>query len=223
MKWPYYIKYKIKAACILIIILSFILLGNIVERNSFSTLDQSIASIYKDRLQVSQYIYEISNALYQKRLLFDAGDGKSGTAIESGIQRHNETIAGLIRDYEQTVLTKEEKIQWNLFKNHLYEYNQLESQWIAGEHTLTAMNSHPAYKNLREKFNQAILNLDALSKIQIGEGYHLQKDSHSIVSNRLAFSSLEISLVIVLGLFTLVILSATDKNIFQQRQNKALN
>lgn len=213
MKWPYYVKHKVKAIAFLMVILGIILLGNVWATNSFSKLDNSISSIYKDRLKVSEYIYEISNTLYKKRLLFDADLPQE--EMQKRLAEHNGFINRLIQDYEQTALTKEEKKQWTLFKAHLSDYNTAEQQHMPGAGVFD--------KEMNTKFDNTVANLDALSKIQTGEGYNLQKASHSIVGSRLVFSYLEISLIIVLGIFTLIILSATDRNIFRPTPNSILN
>ena len=224
MRWAYHIKHKVKAASVLVIILGLILLGNIQATNSFSTLDNSISTIYRDRLQVSQYIYEISNALYQKRLLLDTENPKERGTVIALTQQYNNKIATLIQDYEQTVLTKEEAIQWGHFKQHLASYKTTEDKWIKSYAQNTDGNNNAVFSTaMQHEFNETIINLDALSKIQTGEGYALQKNSHSIVNNRLVFSYVEISMIIILGLFSLIILSVTDMNIFRQKQNQALN
>lgn len=214
MKWAYYIKYKIRTVAFLAIILVVVLLGNILERNSYSTLDTSMSSIYQDRLMASQYIYGISNALYQKKLLIAEGQGKE---MQPALAQHDETIHTLIGKYEKTVLTKEEKVKWASFKENLVRYNHHEKQW------LNSTMPEQAEAVMQSGFHATIANLDALSSIQAGEGQHLLEDSHTIVNSRLAFSSFEISLLIILGMFVLVIISATDKRIFPNWQNKALN
>src|SRR5689334_10361494 len=156
MKWAYYVKYKVKAAAFLMVILGIILLGNIWATNSFSALDNSMSSIYKDRLKVSEYIYDISNTLYKKRLLFDAGISKE--EMRKHVTAYNGSIDKLIKDYELTELTKEEKKQWTLFKTHLQDYN-------AGEHRHIAAGM-PFNADMQVKFDHTVANLDALSKIQ---------------------------------------------------------
>lgn len=215
MKWAYYIKYKIRTVSFLAVILIVVLLGNFIERNSYTTLDDSIVSIYKDRLEVSQFIYEISNSLYQKRLLLSETENTTSTTIAQ-VNAHNDNIFEQVRKYEETVLTKEEKNKWASFKNSLSEYNSLEQQWL----------NSPAKGNfalVASQFNTTTGYLDALSSIQVGEGHHILQDSHSMVNNRLVFSSFEISLLIILGIFSLIIISATDTRVFKGWQNEALN
>ncbi len=217
MKWAYHIKHKIKAAFVLAIIILVILLGNLVIRERFSSIDKSMSSIYNDRLKPSAYLYDISHNIYQKRLLHNEDVNAHTSSL---IYSHNKTIATLIGQYEQTVLTDEEKQQWKLFKQHLYRYNALENDWLkAGNEQMTTA----ANNELLAAFNLALKNLDNLSNIQVGEGNYLQRNTTSMVNSSLVFSSLEISLLIILGLFTLVILSVSDNAIFKQHQKQMLN
>lgn len=202
MKWAYYIKYKVKAAGILTIIITLIVISVFTVQNSFSRLGNSMTSIYNDRLMPATYIFEITDHLYQKRLLQEGGDVQQ-------IASHNRAIAGLIGSYEATTLTAEEKLAWKDFKTSLQQYNEAEVKGMDA--------------NMESAFNKAMLHLNALSRIQTGEGKQLHNNSEKIISGNILTSNLEISLLIVLALYTLVILSATDNRIFQKPQNQFLN
>lgn len=215
MKWAYYIKYKIRTVCFLAGILAVILAGNFWDRQSVHSLDTSMASILHDRLKPSAYIYEISNKLYEKRLLLNpATAGVSDPAVR---QRNNKAISGLISSYESTTLTMEEKKEWKLFKNHLSHYNTLE------EELLQAAPDNKDLSLIDQQFKLTLAHLDNLSKIQIGEGTFLFKNSQSVVNDTLMVSQLEIAILIILGLFTLILLSVSDKSLFKQTQQQLWN
>lgn len=207
MKWAYYIKYKLAAVGLLAGIILVILSGNLLERDSYTILDSSMTSIYKDRLQVSRYIYDISNALYKKRMALEQPQ-------KGDLTTYNQTIEQSILAYEKTILTKEERAEWESFKGHLALYNEQEPGYINNTVTEAVLQSH---------FEQTTANLDALMQIQVGEGQHILHDSHAMVSNRLVFSFFEISLLIILGLCALVIVSTIDKRLFPKWQNQPMN
>lgn len=208
MKWAYYIKYKLAAVALLAGIILVILSGNLLERDSYTILDSSMTSIYKDRLQVSRYIYDISNALYKKRMTLEE------QPPNGELTTYNQAIEQSILAYEKTILTKEERTEWESFKGHLALYNEQEQGYTNNTVTEAALQSH---------FERTITNLDALMQIQVGEGQHILNDSHAMVSNRLVFSFFEISLLIVLGLCALVIMSTIDKRLFPKWQNRPMN
>ncbi|HTN47766.1 MAG TPA: MCP four helix bundle domain-containing protein [Flavipsychrobacter sp.] len=214
MKWLYFVKYKTRAIAGLSCILLVIILGNLLVRERFDKLDKSMTSIWNDRLKPTVYIYEISKNLYQKRLLVQ--EKGISTETTSQLAAHNSLIASHIASYEKTYLTPDEKTEWNDFKKHITNYSHLELAALKGG---TAQNSGA----LEKEFNLAIDNLNRLSQIQIGEGNLIQKNTKSVVSNSIAFSSLEMALLIVLSLFTLIVLSVSDKRLFQQHQRQILN
>lgn len=222
MKWAYQIRYKIKTATFLTGIMIVILLSNLWERSQFSDLDESMTSIYNDRLKPASYLYELSNLLHQKRLLHDRNVVYPKAELEHRVTESNGAIAGLIKAYETTVLTPEERTQWLLFRERLREYDFQEQQWLAayGKNQEVADGMH---SRIHQAFNLTLGNLNALNKIQVGEGTNLQRSSHSIVSNTLILSYLEIALLIILSLFTLVILSISDNRLFRQIEKQALN
>jgi len=210
MKWAYQIKHKLKAAGFLAGIMIIIIAGNFFNRSSFTDLDTAMSSVVTDRLKPASYIFSISSNLYQKKALLGERQLYSPAALNKMLAQHNATIATLVQQYEATTLTKEEKKQWAAFKTNLAAYNVLETAGAEGH-------------NMDVYLANCMTNLDALNKIQVGEGSNLQKSSSSIVSNTLMLSSLEITLLIILGLCALVILSTTDKAIFNPAQNQALN
>lgn len=215
MKWPYQIKHKIKAVAGLAAIISIILVGNFFLREKISTLDKSMSSICNDRLKPSVYIFEITDNMYRKRLSIRDKDNNVQTAKYIGECNHS--IDGLIRSYEQTVLTKEEKQQWTAFRKHLLVYNHLEEKYLSGT---SGPADHPA---LEAELVLVLDNLNRLSKIQIGEGNELRQKSRTILNSSLTFSTLEIALLIVLGLFTSVILNVSDRAVFNNIQKHSLN
>ena len=222
MKWVYNIRYKIKAAMLLTGIIIIILLSNFFARQSFSNLDTSMSSIYNDRLKPASYLYEISHHLYQKRLLHDGNVPYTMRELELKISKHNQEINSLIKQYETTFLTEEEQQQWTAFINHFAEYNAIENEWLKN-YNEDEKHANVSHTLIAQQFSKVIGNLNNLNKIQIGEGSNIQKKSHSIVNHTLLLSTLEISLLIVLSLFTLVILSTTDRIIFRNSKNQALN
>lgn len=184
--------------------------GNFLYRSSFTDLDTAMSSVVADRLKPASYLFSISSNLYQKKALLGERELYTEAELNKMLAEHNTTIASLTQQYEATTLTKEEKKQWMAFKTNLAAYNVLESANANGHQMDTYLAS-------------CMTNLDALNRIQVGEGSNLQKSSSNIVSNTLMLSSLETTLLIILGLCTLVILSTTERVTFNPNQNQALN
>ena len=216
MKWLYHIKYKIRAVFGLASLIVVILVGNLVLRQKMEALDQSMSSIMDDRLKPSGYIFELTHAIYEKRLMFV--DNVTNTKVASKINQHNQAITKLIKSYEETYLTPDEEKQWTAFKTHLDAYNYFEQAYFNQQTSIMVDK-----QAMTSEFEDALDNLGQLSRIQIGEGTQLRQQSKSIVNSSIAFSTVEIALLIVLGLFTMAILSISDHVIFNRNQKQFLN
>ena len=208
MKWAYHVKDKMKMAAVLLLIIVLILVNNISNRKTFSNLNESIASIYKDRLMPATYIFQLTDHLYQKKLLY--GGQEAGSAQTANAVRHDTAIANLIKTYETTYLTAAEKKQWTLFKQHLQHYNTLIN---------TPVNNDKA---ISTAFNDVLQSLNALSQIQANEGSQIFKISSLDINGTIIMSQLEIALLLILGIFALVLVSANDNKLLQM-QNSRLN
>lgn len=219
MKWAYYVKYKVKAAAILTLILGLILCSIFLDRQRYSDLDHSVSSIYQDRLVPATYIFEITDHLYQKRLLHEQFVQQGSNTLRDKSKVHDQAITSLIKSFEATVLTTEERLQLEQFKSHLLAYNSLEDKVYDSR----TAGSEVLQLALVQDFDKTMYCLNALSKIQAGEGMHLTKDSKSLISGSINTTHFEMALLIVLGLYILVLLSASDKVLFENNQKQVWN
>ncbi|HEX5151558.1 MAG TPA: MCP four helix bundle domain-containing protein [Parafilimonas sp.] len=208
MKWAYRIKDKMKAVAVLLLIIVLILVNNISNRKTFSRLNESIASIYKDRLMPATYIFQLTDHLYQKKFLNNEQEFGSQLGVNAHV--HDTAIANLIKTYETTYLTASEKEQWKLFKQHLENYNTLAATSVQNK------------KAINDAFEKVVQNLNALSEIQAKEGSQIFKISSLNINGTIIMSQLEIALLLILGIFALVLVSANDNRLLQM-QNSRMN
>ncbi|HEY9177906.1 MAG TPA: MCP four helix bundle domain-containing protein [Flavipsychrobacter sp.] len=220
MKWAYIIKYKLKAAVVLLVIMATILLGNLYERKNFNTLDKSISSIYQDRLMPATYIYELSNHLYEKRLLQEHRAEYNTAILQQHIMKHDAAINTLLDNYEKTYLTADERKHWAELKQSLHQYNRQYDRVFT--HAKNDIAGVPATQ-LNNYFREMMAHLDALSKIQAGVGHNIEKDSHAIVTGSVLPAYLENSLLIILGIICVVLFSVSDSRIAGNMQQGSLN
>jgi hypothetical protein len=207
MKWAYYIKHKAKVVALLLLIIILILGKNIYDRITFSSLDDSIASIYHDRLMPATYIFQLTDRLYQKRLLNGAGGQSNSAKLD---EEHDKFISEIMTAYEKTYFTTAEKEQWIGFKQALDEYNIFNN---------AAEKNQEAISN---SFKKVIRSLEALSHIQASEGNQLFSSSKSNVSGMIIISQLELALLLILGIVALILVSVND-NRLMRIQNPRFN
>lgn len=221
MKGFFQIRNKFKICCVLIVIIVLVLLNNLRSRKNISSLDRSVSSIYQDRLLPATYLYEISNRLYQKRLMLEEKSGLPADWATRKAVKDGE-IDSLLRIFDSTYLTKDEQTQWLRFKERLQSYNRMETAAFA-EMADSARLSAAGEVALDEGFRQSVTLLNNLTVIQVGEGKNLQTGSHDIASGSVLSSHLEMALLIVLGLMAVILLSMSDKHVLNADQKPGLN
>lgn len=205
MNWFRQLKYKTRIGLLLVAIMGIILLNNISGRSNYADLDQSMTSLYKDRLMPATYIFRLSDHLYQKKLLHD----QPAPGQPAQLQQHDAAMRNLIRDYEATRLTAEEQQQWLIFKQQLQQYDRA----VTRGQTVLATQS----------FDRALKCLEALSTIQTGEGNQLRQSSSAIISATAVRSSFEIVLVILLGMVTVLLVGTSKEALLQRPHKPSLN
>lgn len=200
MKWAYLVKEKMKAVAVLLLIIVLILVNNISNRKTFSKLNESIASIYKDRLMPATYIFQLTDHLYKKKFLLNEMQANDNAAIAT---RHDSAIHSIIKTYEATYLTPAEKKHWVAFKKELEQYNTLTSGLYKNSNTVN------------ESFDNVMQRLNSLSEIQASEGSHIFSIARIDVGGTIIMSHLEVALLLILGIFALVLISANDNKLMQ--------
>ena len=204
MKWAYFVKDKMKAVAVLLLIIVLILVNNIANRKTFSRLNESITSIYKDRLMPATYLFQLKDHLYQKKLLLTSGNTERHTMVAN----HNSAIASIIKTYETTYLTHAEKEHWAGLKKEMEQYDAL---------ALLPVINHTA---VNERFDNVLKRLNALSEIQASEGNHIFSISKVDISGTVIMSHLEIALLLILGICALVLISANDNKLMQLQKSE---
>ena len=192
------LRYKTRIGLLLALLLLVLVLNNIAGRANFNEIEKTAQSIYADRLMPSTYLFEMRAHLDGERAM------TSFTQSDPNAQRrhsmYRSAMAGLIDRYEKTELTKEERREWNAFKQHL---QQLE------------MNRQSSTGFARH-YEASLKSLDHLSIIQAGEGKQLRASVAAISSSSTLLSYFEIAIILIIGGITLTLIGAS-KSILEQR------
>lgn len=221
MKWAYSIQQKFKAAALLAAICAIVLVTNILDKNSFDELGTSFSSVYEDRLLVESYIYELSDHLYQKKIMLDNCSGMDGRSIREDLGSHNASISGLITEYEKTKLTESESACFKDFKNNVAALSALEMQYLRNAGDEAKLSETRSM--IDAKFALASENLHELSGIQVSEGKLLNDQSKKIVAGSSLVTHLEIIVLICIMIILQVLVIASRPVIPKIRQQHSLN
>lgn len=210
------IREKRVAASVLFVVLAAIGLNQFWYEKEYAQLDKNMSSLYKDRLMPAGYLFEISDHLYQKKILhMDEAIAPKELAIQ--LRKHDDVIARLITAYEKTYLTKDEQQQWNHLLTSLEAYKKSE---INGSQVPSSV-SHDLL--LDKNFQQAQAALGQLNALQAKEGNLLQTNSKAIIGDTVIQSYLQISMLIVLAVIGMILLLARDNPFFPGEKKAILN
>lgn len=210
------LKEKRIAAIVLFVVLVGIGLNQLWHEKEYAQLGKNMASLYQDRLMPSGYLFEISDHLYQKKILH-MNEATSAEALKPQLEKHDVAVKQLIDAYEKTYLTKDEQQYWKAFVTSLAEYKTVEQNWRAGSNSLV-------HEQLLEKyFQQAQTALSNLNDVQAKEGSLLQRNSKAIINHTVIQSYLQIAMLVVIAIIAAILLLARDNPFFPAERKAALN
>ncbi|MCE6989899.1 MCP four helix bundle domain-containing protein [Dyadobacter sp. CY323] len=211
MKWSFVIQQKLKAAVLLGSIMVLIILGSVLSRYNVHGIDQSVSSIYKDRLIPATTIIYLTENLYGKRLTLEKHlflpDPKSEDELRSQLKTYDTHIDSLVGVFEKTYLVDQETKSLQKFKYQVDKYRLLEATIL----NLTSLGANEEGKLVFAKtgaaaFQESIHILNELTSIQSDIGADLMKVSKSEAASFDIISFLQIGLSVIIGLIVLILI-----------------
>lgn len=183
---------KVKIILGILLVFFLIVATNLVDRDNFLRVKESVVTIYEDRLVAKDIIYELARLMHEKEL----AALRSDEAFFAGRnQRVEEEIDELVTAFENTKLTSEEATTFDNFLANLKRLRQLEGA-ASGERD-------PTYQARLSAIQE---DLHSLSKIQLQEGKNQLYLSNKAVDTIELFTSMEIYLLIVLAVVVQIII-----------------
>ncbi|SHE83550.1 Four helix bundle sensory module for signal transduction [Psychroflexus salarius] len=185
---------KLKWAGALLFMMLVIIATNFVDRHNFEKVQDSINSIYKDRLVVNDIIFEINLLLQEKELAIleqdEAFYGRRNKEINTEINQ-------LLEDFKATKLVPVEATTLNDLEQNLDQLYRLENK----------LGQAPQpYKELQIKINTLETNLHSLAKIQLEEGRRQLFIGKKAIASVDLYTKMEVYILIFLALLLLVTL-----------------
>lgn len=199
---------KTKAAFVLLIVMLIILLGNFNTLQNSRKVNENINTIYKDRLVVSQYIFQYSKQLHFIKSESEKPDLSNNIKKDKIIQRLN-VIHNIDDLYAKTVLTNKEKQYFDIFLSSCKEINKL--------------ISNNNWKEIASSSNEALKTLESLSQVQITEGKSKLATANAMYSKNNSLGQLQISLLIILGAIAFYLLIIKKKKTIRIPEPPSMN
>lgn len=178
-----------------LLVVFFLILGtNRIDQMHFERIKHSLSNIYKDRLVVKDYIYDISTNLEEKHR--EAALGNQAFFARPSTQL-TEEVDSLLVLFAQTQLTRKESDLLTDFKDQNRLLNSLMQSYGAAE------NAEAIDKRKDEVITQVKRmknTLNSLSTIQIAEGRAEMLNADKSIEAIELFTRIEIIFLILIGI-----------------------
>lgn len=191
---------KIKWVLGILMVFVIIVTTNLIDRNNFLRVKDSVTTIYEDRLIANDLIFEILKPIHEKEVAVAMSDSAFFSERNKLL---NANIRDFIERFEQTKLTVEEQ---NVFKNlkvNIVNLKQYEIAFIASNFS----EKEPLFKQI----SGVNKNLYDLSKIQLNEGSRQISISNRAIDTVELYTQIEIYILIFLAIVIQIIVMYNPK------------
>ena len=185
---------KIKWIVGILLVFALVLATNLLDRDNFRQITNSVITIYEDRLVAKDLVFEFSLLVQEKEIAWLSADS---SFFAKRNQEVNQKINDLSAQYLETVLTDKEARVLDELQVNLQALIAFENARLAGA------RSTP--NQLEEKISKVKENLYDLSKIQLEEGRRQVSLSERAMATVELFTRLEIYFLIILAVLVQII------------------
>jgi hypothetical protein len=191
---------KLKWVLGVLVVFMLIVATNLIDRNNFQKMRDTVTTIYADRLVAKDLIFEVDRVVHEKEmavvlsdtLYFSERNGDAETAIQD-----------FLIDFEHTKLTYKEGKVFNDLKERCTSLQAAEKAFIHSGYT--------AKEPLMKEISEVKGILYELSKIQLAEGGKQVLISESAIDSVELFTHIEIYILIFLAILIQIILIYNPK------------
>ena len=191
---------KIKWILGILIVFVLIMATNLIDRNNFLQVKQSVETLYEDRLVAYDILFEMTNIIHWKEVAI--GNSTSNSFLRDN-QKSNEQIKNLVARFEQTKLITNENYLFNNLKNNLDLLVKKESKMIQSNF----VDKSP----VQDQILIVKEDLYGLSKIQLEEGRNQLSISKKAIDMVELFTQIEIYVLILLAVIIQIIILYNPK------------
>jgi hypothetical protein len=191
---------KVKWVLGILMVFVLIITTNLLDKNNFIRVKDSVVSIYEDRLAVNDLIFEMAKLVQEKEMAIVLSNTEFYAKKNSNIDKK---MQGFIERYEATKLTVEERNVFNDFKDNIQSLSKMEVSILEND--------------FKEKETKLTLifeikdNLYDLTKIQLNEGRRQMSISQKAIDKVELFTQIEIYILIFLAIVVQIIVMYNPK------------
>tara|TARA_R110002012_G_scaffold104866_3_gene245636 strand:- start:75 stop:671 length:597 start_codon:yes stop_codon:yes gene_type:complete len=193
---------KIKWSVGLFLVIALILATNFIDRNNFKRVQDSVSTIYEDRLVAKDLIYDIQLEIHEKELLIALNNT---TAYLSQKNKAQNELNDSMTQFSTTKLTLEEEKVFNNLQTELAALFILEN---ATDFTTVNNQDNSRLQQQIDLINKTLLKL---SDIQIKEGNRQMHIGKKAMASMELLTQMEVWIMIVLAIIIQVIILYNPK------------
>ena len=187
---------KLKWVLAILLVFFLILMTNLIDRDNFRIINETVTAMYEDRIVANDLIFELTLLIHQKELAV----AKSDTSFFNNDNKEvNYKIEELLNEYENTQLTPQEAKIFRRLKEDLDKKNSIDN---------IIDNNTDAY--IRQ-LGRVKKNLQKLAKIQLSEGRNKMLVSQKVFKGVELFTRIEIYLLVFIAIVLQVIIFYNPK------------
>ncbi|SDE49547.1 Four helix bundle sensory module for signal transduction [Pricia antarctica] len=189
------LSHKFQAGLALAIVFLLVLATNRLDHRHFSTVQNTVNSVFEDRVVAQDYIFRLNNLFQEKRLFLGVHD-----SLADG-SRENAHIDELLMKFGKTKLTAKESFYFKQLQKNVEELSALEQSIKNSAEGMT----ENARGKIESSLQRIMEDLNDLALTQLTEGRQLTEMARKSLATNNLLSNLEIIFLIVIGMIVLVI------------------
>ena len=186
---------KLKWLLIIGVVFTLVLATNLIDRRNFRNINNSVVSLYEDRLVVKNTILDMATAINQKEVAFLTKDTVS---IKANNHRLTDALKNDLGKFNPSSVTASEVESLDQLKNNLDAMFKAEAALLENE-----FSSLDDYKKIIERVNE---DMDVLAHIQMKEGKKQLITSQRNMAAVELFTQLEIIFLVLFAAIALIII-----------------
>lgn len=195
MKSKYSLPAKYKAAFVLLLMITMLLGGILLERHFFQRIDSASNALFEDRLLPSTFVFHLTDFIHQRHRVVEKtilipSLAPTAPAVDE-INTYRQKMDSIMVAFQHTFLVKEEASSLERLKISLKKYGDVEQQLLATPPTTKSV------ADLELHLDAIRTELFMLSNIQTSVGQEILTDSGHVVASAYALNKFQISILII--------------------------
>ncbi|WP_158973648.1 MCP four helix bundle domain-containing protein [Cellulophaga sp. L1A9] len=183
--------------CLVLAMAFLLVLGsNRLDQRHFSNIQTSVNSVYKDRVVVQNFIYQLTNIIHDKELHLLLKENDKPNLSE------NKKVTQLLSDFGTTKLTPKESHLLDQLNLQFSSLQELEHKFSETNNGLSENHNIATIK----KLNEISLSLNGLANIQLEESKLLTQLSNKSLGMNNLLSKLEMAFLVIIGIAMLALI-----------------